>query len=214
MFEIDLSRYRMVDLSPVIVPPGTDERPLEVSIGRLADDTVRNDIHCLHTHVGTHVEAPAHYYEGGKVVTEYPLTAFFGPAVLVSIEDPADRDVTGEVLDRHLSGIWQPGSILLCRNGLRDTRESMQGIPNLTPDAANWMVDNQVKLLVIDRWFGLGRDIPETRELHDILMSRGMCIVEVVVLDDLTRPDCFFMCLPVAFALDSGFARAFALEER
>ncbi|MGC9316587.1 MAG: cyclase family protein [Armatimonadota bacterium] len=214
MFSLDLQRYRLVDLSVTIEPPGTEDRPLEVSIGRLADDTFKTDISRLHSHVGTHVEAPAHFYEEGTAITDVPLDRFFGPAALLSIDDAADRVVTGEVLDRHLSEVLEPGYILLCRNGLQETRETMQGIPTLTPDAGHWMVDHEVKLLVVDCWFGLGRDVPDTRELHDIVMSEDICIVEFAVLDELRRDRCFFISLPVAFAMDSSFTRAVALEER
>ncbi len=214
MFTINLDQYRLVDLSPVIEPPGTDDRPLEVRVGRLADNAYKMDITRLHTHVGTHVEAPAHFYEDGKLITEYRPPNFFGPAVLLSIDDPADRLVTGEILEREVGDIVQPGHILLCRNGMEQTRSDEESFPTLTPDAARWMLDRQIKLMGIDCWFGLGPDVPATRELHDILMSQDICLVEGIVLDDLQQQEFFFMALPVAFALDSGFARAIALEER
>jgi len=214
VFTIDLDQYRLVDLSPVIEPPGTDDRPLEVSVGRLADDSFKMDISRLHTHVGTHVEAPAHFYEDGKVITDMPLEDFFGPAVLLSIDEPADRLVTGEILEREVGDIVQPGHILLCRNGMPETRTDVEAMPLLTPDAARWMVDRQIKLVGTDCWFPMGPGIPACRELHDILMSQDICIVERVVLCDLHQREFFFMALPVAFALDSGFARAIALEKR
>jgi kynurenine formamidase len=214
VFSIDLEHYRLVDLSVTIEPPGTDDRPLDVSVGRLADDSYKMDITRLHTHVGTHVEAPAHFFEGGKLITDVALEEFFGPATLISIDDPADRHTTAEVFDRHIGEVFQPGDILLCRNGIIESREPLKDFATLTVDSARWIVEHEVTLLALDRWFGLGRDIPEVREVHDIIMGEGICIVETVVLDELTRPRCFFMSLPVAFALDSGFTRAVALEER
>ena len=213
MLAIDPAQYRLVDLSVEIEPPGSEERPLEVSVGRLADDTYKMDISKLHSHVGTHVEAPYHFFGSGKLITDMPLESFFGPAALLSVDDPADSEVTGETLDREIGDIFAPGHILLCRNGLEETRDNPADFPYLTPDAARWMVARQMKLLVIDACFGLGPDIPATRELHEILMSRDICIVEFVILDGLRRRECFFMCLPVAFALDSSFARAIAFEE-
>ena len=214
MFAIDLQRYRLVDLSVTIEPPGTDDRPLEVSVGRLADDSFKMDISRLHTHVGTHVEAPAHFFEGGKLITDVPLEEFFGPATLLSIDDPAEHETTAAIFDGHLSGVFEPGDILMCRNGIMRSREPLKDFATLTVDSARWIVEHDVELLVLDRWFGLGRDIPEVREVHDIIMGQGICIVETVVLDELTKPRCFYMSLPVAFALDSGFTRAVALEER
>ena len=214
MFMIDLQRYRLVDLSVTIEPPGTDDRPLEVSIGRLADDSFKMDISRLHTHVGTHVEAPAHFFEGGKLITQVPLETFFGPATLLSIDNAAEFQTTAEVFDREIGEVFEAGDILLCRNGIIKSREPLQDFATLTVETARWIVEHEVKLLVLDRWFGLGRDIPEVREVHDIIMGAGICIVETVVLDALTGARCFFMALPVAFALDSGFCRAVALEER
>lgn len=214
MFTIDLAQYRLVDLSIVIEPPGTEERPLEVTLGRLADDTYRMDITRCHSHVGTHVEAPRHFYENGKLVTDMPLESFLGAATLLTIADPADLLVTREVIARHIGAVFAPGQILLCRNSIPDSRGDESTWPALTPDAARWMVEQQMKLLVIDNWFRLGTDVPKGRELHDILMSQNICIVEVTNLDDLQRPQCFFMALPVAFALDSSFTRAIAIEER
>lgn len=212
MFGIDLERYRLVDLSVTIAPPGTDDRPLEVALGRLADDSFKMDITRLHTHVGTHVEAPAHFFKDGLLVTEVPLTEFFGPATLLSIDAPAERAVTGAIIDAHVGAVYRRGDILLCRNGI--AREPERDRATLTEDSARWIVEHEVKLVVIDRWFGLGCDIPETRRVHDIIMGAGICLVEIVVLDALTQPRCWFMALPVAFALDSSFARAIALEER
>lgn len=212
MFSIDLERYRLVDLSVTIQPPGTDDRPLEVALGRLADDSFKMDITRLHTHVGTHVEAPAHFFKDGRLITEVPLTEFFGPATLLSIDSAGERAVTGAIIDAHIGAVYQRGDILLCRNGI--SREPERDRATLTEDAARWIVAHEVKLVVIDRWFGLGRDIAETRRVHDIIMGAGICLVEIVALDALTRPRCWFMALPVAFALDSGFARAIALEER
>jgi len=214
MFGIDLDRYRLVDLSVTIEPPGTDDRPLEVALGRLADDSFKMDITRLHTHVGTHVEAPAHFFEDGKLVTQVPLTDFFGPATLLSIDAPEEHQVTGAIIDAHIGGVYQRGDILLCRNGILASRDPLQDFATLTEDSARWIVEHEVKLVVLDRWFGLGRDIPEVRRVHDIIMGAGICLVETVVLDELTQPRCWYMSLPVAFALDSGFARAIALEER
>ncbi|MBM3289384.1 MAG: cyclase family protein, partial [Candidatus Hydrogenedentes bacterium] len=63
MFSIDFSKYAMVDLSMPVVPNQlTAGRPFEVREGRLGDGTLKYDIVNTHTHVGTHIESPVHYY--------------------------------------------------------------------------------------------------------------------------------------------------------
>jgi len=64
-FHIDEAKYRIVDLSTRIAPPGTEDRPFRVERGRLADDSFKHDV-STHTHVGTHIESPAHFFEGGR----------------------------------------------------------------------------------------------------------------------------------------------------
>ena len=72
VFSIDPDRYRIVDLSYLVVPPGTRERPYVVQRGRLADQAYKFDIVRTHTHVGTHVETPAHFFPDGKIDLSQP----------------------------------------------------------------------------------------------------------------------------------------------
>lgn len=39
----------------------------------------------MNCHVGTHVDAPAHFLADGKTLDARPLTAFYGPAVVVEL---------------------------------------------------------------------------------------------------------------------------------
>jgi len=41
----------------------------------------------MHCHVGTHVDAPAHFVLGGKNVSDYPIAAFFGAAIVIHVSD-------------------------------------------------------------------------------------------------------------------------------
>ena len=214
MFSIDLERYRLVDISVHIEPPGAPDRPLRVKMSRLPDNTYKTDIVELHSHVGAHVEGPAHLDSDGALITELPLESFFGPAVLMSIDDPADRVVTGEVIDKHVGDIFQSGHMLIGRNGMPEPHDQPAAYPTLTPDAARWMVEHEVKMFVMDCWFKLGADVPAIYEIHEILLHNSICILERTNLADLRQRECFVMGLPVAFALDSSFCRAVALEER
>ena len=94
-FNIDWNRYKCIDLSwTVTANQTTPDRPFEVRPGKLGDGTNKFDIINTHTHVGTHVESPWHFYGKGKTCAEFPLEHFMGPAMLRSqfeaLEDPAD----------------------------------------------------------------------------------------------------------------------------
>jgi len=213
VFSIDLNAYRIVDLSYLVVPPGTPSRPFVVQRGRLADNAYKFDIVRAHTHVGTHVESPAHFYLGGKDTTQLPLDAFFGRAILLDVPDAAlAQRIEGTYLQTHVGDIIQEGDIILCRNS--DPKGGPA--PCFTPESAIWLRDHHIKMLGIDEHFRLGATITASRAFHDILMSRGVCLVEFLDnLADLRRREFFFLALPFKCAeIDSAPARAIAIEER
>ena len=212
-FAIDLEKYRVVDLSYTVVPPGTEDRPFVIQRGRLADNAYKYDIVRTHTHVGTHVEAPAHFYPDGKDVTALPLESFFGRAVLLDVADAAAAQaIDGAYLDGALGDIMASGDIVICRSSDRGAAAA----PCFTPEGALWLRDREVKMLGIGLDFRLGATITAARALHDILMSRDVCLVEFLDnLAELRRREFFFMALPFKCAqIDSAPARAIAIEER
>jgi len=213
VFSIDFDAYRIVDLSFTVVPPGTQGRPFVVQRGRLSDNAYKFDIVRSHTHVGTHVEAPAHFYLSGKDVTQLPLDAFFGRAVLLDVPDAAAaQQIDPAFLDAAIGDILQPADIVVCRNSDREAEHA----PCFTPQAAMWLRDHKIKMLGIDEHFRLGSTITASRALHDILMSRQITLIEFLDnLADLHRREFFFMALPFKCAqIDSSWARAIAIEER
>ncbi|HUT37433.1 MAG TPA: cyclase family protein [Planctomycetota bacterium] len=212
IFTIDQDKYRVVDLSYQVVPPGTPDRPFVIQRGRLGDNAYKFDIVRTHTHVGTHVESPAHFYPGGKDVTELPLDTFFGRAVLLDVADATQaQQIAAPYLDKCLGDVVQHRDIVLCRNS--DTRPGPH--PCLTPEAAIWMRDREVKMVGIGTDFSLGATITAARAFHDILMSQDVCLVEFLdSLGELRRREFFFMALPFKCAqIDSATARAVAIEE-
>ncbi|MFP4057076.1 MAG: cyclase family protein [Candidatus Brocadiia bacterium] len=212
-FSIDTRKYRVVDLSYQVVPPGTADRPYVIQLGRLADNAYKFDITRTHTHVGTHVEAPAHFYLGGKDFTELPLEAFFGRGILLDVTDAAEAQrIDGAYLREKLAAVIEPGDIVVARN----SDLGAEATPSFTPEAALWFRERRIKMLGVDQHFRLGPTITATRALHDILMSQDICLIEFLDnLAELRRPDLFFMALPFKCAqIDSAPARAIAIEER
>ena len=217
LFGIDPTKFRVVDLSYQVQPNEGGDRPFVIRRGLLADDAFKYDVVNTHSHVGTHVEAPAHFYDGAKDVTEFPLDAFYGRALLLEIDDAkAEHAITADTCQRRLAGRIQPRDILICRNNDRASIESRSAdaLPHLTPDAAQWMADHDIKMLGIDNCVRLGNDIPKGRRLHGILMSRDVCFIEWLDnLHDLRRAEFFFMALPYKVKqMDSSWARAIGIE--
>lgn len=206
MFDIDLTKYRVLDLSKEIIPPGTEDRPFRVEKSFLSDRTYKHDV-WTHSHVGTHIEASSHFYDNGKDINEYPLEAFFGRAILLDAE-PGIIDV--KVIERLVGDIIEEQDIVICRN-----KQVGSGYPYLIPESAEWLAEKKIKMLGIDTNFKLGRDVEEGRLIHDILMSKGVTFIEF--LDNLhliSKKVFFFIALPYKVKMDSSWTRAIAIEEK
>ena len=226
MFDIDLSKYRIIDLSYEVVPPGTDDRPFIIRKGLLDDDAFKHDI-ITHSHVGTHVEAPSHFFhhwDHPKTITDLPLSAYMGRGILLSVRLPKENlSITEEYLDDHIGDIIRPDDIVVCRDDCQITGEEIdpqapvwQGrpLPYFELDTAYWLRDRGVKMLVLDE-LGFGRDNSEARKFHEIIQGEDVTLVEFVDnLDQLQRREFYVMALPFkARGLDSMWARVIAIEE-
>jgi kynurenine formamidase len=130
--------------------------------------------------------------------------------------------VTAETCEKTLGNIIQEGDSIVIRNdtGVKLTKQQlyMEGeerLPKLTPSAAKWMAKYNPKLIVLD-YIRFGEDIAETREFHDILMSKDTNFVEFVEnLDKITQPRFYVMTLPYKVQnLDSSFCRAIIIQTK
>jgi len=213
MFDIDLKKYRVIDLSYEVRPEAPEpDRPFDVERGYLADRAFKYDVLRTHTHVGTHVEAPAHFFEGGKAVTDLPLETYMGPAVLAAYNLPRGTEITCQELERLIGDIMAPGRIVVVRDELAGGAEGRQ--PHLSVDSASWLVERGMKMLVLDS--EMGTNVEEGRAIHDVIMSRDIPIVERLAdLKEIRQREFYFMALPFKVrGLDSGWTRAIAIEER
>ena len=85
----------IIDLSNTIYSgsPGFPGLP-EVEINRLfsaAKDGFTLTELKLHTHVGTHMDAPLHFEENGKTLDQIPLGDLMGEAALVNLTYKKDK---------------------------------------------------------------------------------------------------------------------------
>lgn len=215
----NLEEYEIIDISYTVVPGENPDRPFAIQKALLDDKTFRYDILKTHSHVGTHVEVGAHFYEDGKTITDYPLERFHGPGILFSVKD---INVTEETCIKTIGSKIQNGDIIIIRNdtGIKLTKHQIYmgeeaGLPIITLEAARWLAKYKPKLLVLD-YIRLGENIDEIREFHDILMSQDTNLVEIVDnLDKINQERFYVMSLPIKFQnLDSSFCRAIVIQKR
>ncbi|MFH0799237.1 MAG: cyclase family protein [Pseudomonadota bacterium] len=165
------------------------------------------------THVGTHVDAPAHMVRGGKRVDRLPLDALVGPALVVDM-----RRIKGHIDVPHLKRIGWRGAMRILfrtRNSGRWARARAFGrsFTALTGDAARFLVDKGIKLVGVD---GLSVDgfKSGTHPAHIPLLKAGVVIVEGLNLEGVPAGKYQLFCGPLKIKDGDGApARVFLVRE-
>lgn len=138
-------------------------------IKRLAFDTVGGQEITSTLHVGTHLDAPAHFFSGGKFIGDLPLPWLVGPACVVDLERMGigDYQLYGpEHFERweHDTGLSiDRGDIVIVHTGYHRyypenwvDRSEMDEVryfnrhPGPTREFAEWVLDRGVRWLAVD----------------------------------------------------------------
>lgn len=150
----------------------------------------------MDVHVGTHVDAPAHFIQGGATLDGVGLHPFVGPAYVAEIDDT----------DRIDAGVLEAAEIpvdterLLLRTSNSRDEAYLDGpfredFAALTAEGARWVVERGLVLVGID-YLSIQRfgDPPDT---HQILLDAGVCILEGLDLRAVGRGSYGLVCLPL-----------------
>ena len=105
-------------------------------------------------HYGSHVDAPVHFLKDGYGIDKAPLNKLLGPAGVIELSDHGeDAGITGDILEdrgKHLV----PGDIAILRTCWSDKTWGTDAFwkqgPYLRQDAADWLVERDVKAVVYD----------------------------------------------------------------
>jgi kynurenine formamidase len=130
--------------------------------------------YCLHggMHVGTHMDAPFHMIEKGKMICDMPVSQFFGRGRLIDAR--GRKTVTEDLLD---SASLQKGDIVLVLTGwYKNFRAATyyEEFPEIDPAFAHRLVAAEVSIL------GLDTPTPDRPPfpVHKILLSQDVLIIE------------------------------------
>ena len=168
-------------------------------------------------HHGTHVDAPRHFMIDGPTFDQIPLERLYGPAVIWRIEKGPFGVITADDLKTARPKL-QRGDMVLLDTGWAQyiNTDKYEDHPSLSIDAAQWLVDHQVKLLGVDfstpDLTAHKRPQSFTWPVHQILLSRGVLVAEHLTnLRALAnqRVEAMFLAIPIAGS-DGAPARVIA----
>lgn len=217
---IDLSHPLDTDTPPWPGNPGVDVDivsaiPAERRPGRRGDPS--EPVACNTTafrtcnHTGTHMDAPAHFYNGVPTIDRIPLDRCVGRAALVDVSHVGARgEITPSDLIAHKDRISPAGKVVI-RTGWSSRwgeGDYFTAYPVLSEEAAAWLVEHRVHLV--------GVDTPsvdyEPHPAHYILLGSHAVIVENLTgLERIDRPTFELIVLPLPLrGLEASPVRAVA----
>jgi arylformamidase len=160
------------------------------------------DVHC-----GTHVDAPDHFLNDGRLIDSVPLDRLLGTADVVDARSASRLDA------EQLDALEVPADcqrlLLRTRHQAGWSRESSfdKEFTGLDESGAGWVADRGIALIGID-YLGI-QAYSAGPETHRILLREGIAILEGIELAHVSSGRYELLCLPVLIAgAEAGPARA------
>jgi len=155
-------------------------------------------------HSGTHVDAPAHFIEGGAKVDSLPLESLLGQAEVVEVPEDVgviNRNfVVANCVKQSQRILFKTSNSAFWSNLQTGFREDYVYID---PDAAGWLVESGIKLVGID-YLSVEQFKSDSFQTHQVFLSNGVVILEGLDLRQVPGGVYELMCLPLKIAGGSG----------
>ncbi|HEY8224918.1 MAG TPA: cyclase family protein [Pyrinomonadaceae bacterium] len=155
-------------------------------------------------HSGTHVDAPAHFIEGGAKVESLPLESLIGEAEVVEVGNDIraidERFVVSNCSNGSQRILFKTRNSAFWNNTKDGFREDYTYIE---PAAARRLAESGIKLVGID-YLSVEQFHSDHFETHHALLSKGVVIVEGLDLRAVPAGFYELMCLPLKIAEGSG----------
>ncbi len=154
-------------------------------------------------HTGTHVDAPAHFFEGAAGVESLPLDILIGPADVIQV--PNGSLVIDEAFIVRNCEPGTPRILFKTRNSgfWKETGGFRTDYTYLEPRAAAKLVEQGIKLVGID-YLSVEEFKSDSFQTHHVLLSHGVVIVEGLDLGCVPAGRYELICLPLRIRGGSG----------
>jgi arylformamidase len=193
-------------LDPATTPIYAGDAPLKFEF--LKDmrkgDGFTLSAYSMGAHSGTHIDAPMHFVRDGASIEQLALASLIGPARVIDIPDDV-QSINAVELNRHE---WRgaPRVIFRTRSSRRGWMASStfhRDFAYIAPDAAQLLADAGVQLVGVDYISAeqFGASAPRT---HQILLGKGVPIVEGLALGTVRAGDYDLIVLPIKVAGHEG----------
>lgn len=154
-------------------------------------------------HAGTHIDAPLHFLEKEKFISDYPLESFIGRAKVVDVRNRKNISYL-----QYFNELIHEGDIVLFYTGFDKFYTSAEYYtqhPIITQDLADFLVRRKVKLVGID----MPSPDYEPFPIHKTLLSNNILIIENLCNLDklLPYPEFEVIAFPLKIKAEAALVR-------
>ena len=182
--------------------------------------TVENDGYAetamtFYSHVGTHMDAPAHMLSGGKTLDEYPPERFFGSGIVINFSAFKENEIIGrERLTIRERELIIHKDFLLFDTGYDSNLNALGTYPVPSEELLRFAIQNGVKAVGIDR-MSIDPLGATQMQLHRLLFEDDVLIIENLKgLSQLTDKEFSVCALPLLYCnADGAPVRVVAIEQ-
>ena len=196
---------KIIDLSHPMyheMPVWPDSTPVAIATEKHKEGW-NVSIVCLSLHTATHLDAPSHNYPGAHTLDQISLDALVGDAAVVHVLGKPPKGKIGvEDIQKAENDIAETGRIILDTGwykyyGRPGKPDFYTEFPELTQEAARWLVDKGIKFYATD---APTPSLSENVEVHQILFEKNIPVLENMTnLDQLTTSRVRLIALPINF---------------
>ena len=164
-------------------------------------------------HIGTHVDAPAHFIPGGTGVEAFDLNVLVGPALVVHA---TESDIlSADVLEKLEIPPGTERVLFRTRNSERwagGYGEFYRDFVAVTEGGAHWLIERGVRLVGMD--YLSVATFYESVSTHKVLLKAGVILVEGLDLRSIEPGFYQLFCLPLKIVGSDGApARVILIDE-
>lgn len=158
----------------------------------------------FHSHLGTHIDAPAHMIKNGLTLDLLPIDSFCGEALIIQSE--IDTSIGFDMLKAFENEISKVDFVLFNTGWSKywGQHEYFGKFPVLTAEATRFLLTFQLKGIGFDL---ISADSMDSKDFpnHYSILGKNMIIIENLIFpEDFAEKQGNFSCLPIPYENADG----------
>jgi arylformamidase len=168
-----------------------DESFKKIELAKIDTDGFRTDFISMTTHVGTHIDSPAHFFKNGKTLDQYSPDRFYGRVHVIN----------SKRLISYIHNILEEDSLIF----------SDDKPIEFTDETLNHLKNKKIKMIGTK---GLSIEFSPPFKLHQFFLSNDILLLENLNLDEVPEGIYFLVALPILIEnSDAAPTRVFLFDD-